>query len=109
MRMRSRVVSTLVPLCLGNVDFQHRREILLAHLGRLHLELLLSSDSRTTLSRDKISTPCDGTPNVCVVDCAMFLHLDAPASCRAAPRCCVAERTCTTIVLDHEHETQKQG
>ena len=39
--MRSRVVSTLVPLCLGSVDSQHRREILLAHFGRLHLELLL--------------------------------------------------------------------
>src|ERR1700737_2029322 len=41
MRMRSRVVSMLVSVRLGGVDFQHRREILLAHFGRLHLELLL--------------------------------------------------------------------
>ena len=31
----------LVSVRLGGVDFQHRREILLAHFGRLHLELLL--------------------------------------------------------------------
>jgi hypothetical protein len=32
-----------------------------------------------------------------------------PPPLAAQPRRCVAERTCTTIVLDHEHENQKHG
>ncbi len=31
----------LASVRLGGVNFQYRREIFLAHLGRLHLELLL--------------------------------------------------------------------
>jgi hypothetical protein len=50
----------------------------------------------------------DGTPNVCLVDCAMFCT-SMPPPLAAQPRCCVAERTCTTIVLDHEHENHKHG
>jgi hypothetical protein len=36
--MRSRVVSMLVSVRLGGVDLQQRREIFVAHYGRLYLE-----------------------------------------------------------------------
>src|ERR1700730_3785534 len=74
----------------------------------------LASDSRTILSEDSISTPCDGTPNVFLVD--LFVLCFAPR-CPAPPpsmsrpvaAVTVAERTRTTIVLDHGHENQKHG
>jgi len=55
--MRSRVVSMLVSVRLGSVDLQHRREIFLAHFGRLHLELLLQLPQRATLADEVSALP----------------------------------------------------
>src|SRR5437660_2490965 len=36
---------------------------------------------RHTPAAESIITPCDGTPNVCFVDCAMFCISNTSASC----------------------------